>query len=92
MPTMRIAAVVLPDLEKALKAGGADIVIAVNDPREAERRIEEIVREKAADLVLVDDVLVSMMGRGKLKELKYRYPYPAIIELETNRLRTPIGS
>ncbi|NAZ24787.1 hypothetical protein [Thermofilum sp.] len=83
MPSMRIAAIVFRDLEEALKAGGADIVIAVENPSEAITHIENIIREKKADLILVDDKIVARIGKGKLKEIKYKYPVPAIVELET---------
>ena len=81
MPGMKIAAIVLKDLEDALRTGGANIVIAVVNPAEAISRIESLVKEKKVDLILVDDKIVSRIGRGKLKEIKYKYPVPAMIEL-----------
>jgi|GEM_PF-2258883 vacuolar-type H+-ATPase subunit F/Vma7 len=81
MRGMKIAAIVLRDLEDALRAGGADIVIAVESPADALNSVERLVRERGADLILIDNAIVSRIGKEKLKELKYRYPYPAIVEL-----------
>lgn len=90
--SLRIGAVVLADLEKALKASGVDRVFVVNSWNDALKVINEVVSKKEVDLLLVDDVLVNQVGKNKLAEIKYKNPFPAIIELETNRVPKPVNS
>ncbi len=89
---LRIGAVVLKDLERAIAGSGVDKVYVVAGPQEALRIIEEVVRKRDVDLLLVDDVLASQIGKSRLAEIKYRSPFPAIIELETNRVPRPMNS
>ncbi|QOJ79530.1 hypothetical protein IG193_03470 [Infirmifilum lucidum] len=89
---LRIGAVVLEDLEGAIAGSGVDKVYVVAGPQEALRVIEEVVKRRDVDLLLVDDVLVSQIGKSKLAEIKYRNPFPAIVELETNRVPRPVNS
>ncbi|MGC9107492.1 MAG: V-type ATP synthase subunit F, partial [Infirmifilum sp.] len=83
---------VLSDLEKAIEASGVDRVYVVDNWKEALKVIEEVVNKKEVDLLLIDDVLARLIGKGKLSEIKYKSPLPAIIELETNRIKKPLSS
>ncbi|MEZ0345185.1 MAG: V-type ATP synthase subunit F [Infirmifilum sp.] len=89
---LRIGAVVLEDIGKALSASGVDKVFIVKNAQEALSVINEVIAKKEIDLLLVDDVIVSLIGKSKLVEIKYKHPFPAIVELETNRVSKPVNS
>jgi len=89
---LRIGAVVLSDLEKAMLKSGVDKVYVVSGAQEALKVIDEVVRKMDVDLLLVDDVIANQIGKSKLTEIKYRNPFPAIVELETNRVPKPVNS
>jgi len=84
---LRIAAIAREDLAPALKNGGFDAVYVAGDAAEALGMLEEILRRREFDLILLDDVLAKEIGRSKMSEIKYKHPLPAIVELKTARSR-----
>ncbi len=84
---LRIAAIAKEDLAPALRNGGFDAVYIADCAAEALRVLEDIMRKREFDLVLLDDILAKEIGRSKLGEIRYKHPLPAIVELRTTRSR-----
>lgn len=84
---LRIVAIVKEDLARTVSRGGFSEVFVASNKAEALELLEKVIRKKEFDLVVLDDALAAELGKGTLSRLKYENPFPAIVELKTQRAK-----